>query len=64
MSIFQKKCCNFSIVLSWKQWEPSNDPFSGKGREAVSKVTKSQTISEFGNEIYTLNFTKNQKGNW
>ena len=44
-----------------KQWISSNDQFSGKGRKAVSKVTKSETISEFGNKIYTSNFTKKQR---
>ena len=39
----------------------SNDQFSGKVRKAVSKVTKSETISEFGNKIYTSNFTKKQR---
>ena len=39
----------------------SNDQFSGKVRKGVSKVTKSETISEFGNKIYTSNFTKKQR---
>lgn len=51
-----KETVIFSVALSRKQWEPSSDHFSGKGRELVSKVTKSQIISEFRNRNLYFKF--------